>query len=293
MNGKSAEANGLSPLWFYKAMYGLRPAYCGMALKRIFGVRRRVISFVRGEFFIDPCSHFGLTLLQERTYEEELVQTLEGALHEGGVFVDVGANEGYFSIVASKMVGPSGKVIAVEPQSRLQPVLERNVALNGAANVQIRRVAVSDHDGSVQIYLAPDTISGATSLTKTRNYPVPRESVCTMTLAQLLSHDAVEQVDLMKMDIEGFEYEAILGAKELFRAHRVRKLALELHTSILRKRGLNPQDIVSFLREAGYSISSFDKFVICSAQPGEGGQAPQPPKDRQHKPVALVANVLD
>jgi len=255
---------GTSHLWFYKSLFALRPAWCGVVLKRLFRVTRRVVVCERGTFHLDPCTHFGLTLLQDGRYEDELTSTFESHLREGSVFVDVGANEGYFSIVASKLVGPPGRVIAVEPQSRLRSVLERNVSLNRASNIELHQVAISNVNGTVEIFLAPDTITGATSLSKTRKYPVPRETVTTLTLRQLLDNNHVHRADFMKMDVEGHEYEAILGSPEVFLSKRVRSLALELHPSILKERGKDPGEITGFLQSAGYHVTSFDKFLLAS-----------------------------
>jgi FkbM family methyltransferase len=177
----------------------------------------------------------------------------------------VGANEGYFSIVASGLVGETGRVITVEPQSRLQPVLERNKSLNHGGNIDLIRVAISNAEENVDIYLAPDTITGSTSLYKTRKYPVPKETVKMTTLQKFLDSNSIASVDLMKMDIEGYEYEAILGSREVFQSKRIKNLALELHTWLLKDRGLNPDEITNFLKDAGYKITHFDKFVVATA----------------------------
>jgi FkbM family methyltransferase len=257
--------NKNSNTWLYKRIYSLRPAYCGTLLKRLFRIKRCVIATEKGKFFIDPCSHFGLTLLEHGRYEEELVATFESTLKDGSVFIDVGANEGYFSIVASRLVGKEGRVITVEPQSRLHPVLQRNKSLNASDNIELNQVAISNEEGSADIFLAPDTITGSTSLFKTRKYPVPKETVKMTTLGQLLDSNAIEFVELMKMDIEGFEYEAILGSREVFRSKRIRNLALELHTWLLKERALDPDQITSFLRSTGYTVTNYDKFVLASA----------------------------
>jgi FkbM family methyltransferase len=259
-----AATQGPSALWFYRSLMALRPAWCGVLFKRLLGITRRVVVCERGTFYLDPCSRFGLTLLRNGCYEEELTGTFEARLHEGSVCVDVGANEGYFSIVASKLVGAQGRVIAVEPQTRLRPVLERNFSLNQAANIQLHPVAVSNVSGKVDIYLAPDTITGSTSLSKSRKYPVPRETVNALTVQELLDQNRVRTVDLMKMDIESHEYEAILGSSEVFRSKRIRCLALELHPFMLKQRGKNPEEITEFLRGAGYEIVSFAKFVLAT-----------------------------
>jgi FkbM family methyltransferase len=63
-------------------------------------------------------------------------------LRPGAVFIDMGANEGYFSVLASGVVGPSGAVIAVEPQSRLQGVIQTNLDANACLNVRLVRCVV-------------------------------------------------------------------------------------------------------------------------------------------------------
>jgi hypothetical protein len=67
-----------------------------------------------------------------------------------------------------------------------------------------------------------------------------------------LQEHALTMVDVMKIDIEGYEYEAVLGAKELFRTLKVRRLLIEIHDKLLSARGLRPQDISDFLLSCGY-----------------------------------------
>ena len=74
------------------------------------------------------------------------------------------------------------------------------------------------------------------------------------TLEQVLDECQLQVVDLLKVDIEGHEYEAILGSPALFEKHRVRVLALELHPGILRSRGKDSQDIDRFLQKCGYQL---------------------------------------
>lgn len=252
-------------LWLYKLIYSLKPAHCGVLLKKLCGLKRRAVSVSRGTFYVDPCSHFGLVLLQYDGYEHKMSKILDSTLHEGSSFVDLGANEGYFSVVAAKLVGEEGRVVAVEPQSRLQPILKQNFLLNGCRNVTLKQAAISNTNGSMKLYLTPDTNTGSTSLFKTRNYPLPSETIPLISLNQLLDENNIETVDLMKMDIESYEYEAILGAQNAFRSKRIRTLIFELHTWMLRDRGLNPDDITNFLTGAGYSLTEFDKFVVAQA----------------------------
>ena len=143
-------------------------------------------------------------------------------------------------------------MIAVEPQIRLRTVIEENLRLNGLHNVVLEDAAVSDTDGAAVLHLAPDLNTGASGLARQCRYAVPTQHVRTTTLAKLLHAASIGPIDLMKMDIEGFEYEAILGSKELFRYGAVRALALELHPTVIRGRGHDPEELVKFLNGCGY-----------------------------------------
>jgi FkbM family methyltransferase len=229
-----------------------RPAALATRLKQLLNIKRTVVRTARGEFLVDPVSHLGNLLIREGEYEPEMTTTLQRYLPHGGVFADVGANEGYFSVLAGQIVGPTGRVIAVEPQGRLRPVIEENIRLNGLQNVALYETAVSDSEGVADLYLAPDLNTGSSGLARQNRYTVPTQSVRMTRLANVLSTAGVDKIDLMKMDIEGFEYEAIMGSKELFQDGRVRAFALELHPAVILGRGHDPETLVAFLRDRGY-----------------------------------------
>ena len=88
----------------------------------------------------------------EAIYEPQMTRLLELVLRPTDVFVDGGANEGYFSILAASLVG-NGQVHCVEPQSRLQPILRENIRLNSARSVTIHSVALCEHPGEVKLFL--------------------------------------------------------------------------------------------------------------------------------------------
>ena len=230
----------------------VRPAPVAVLLKKIFGVARRIVVTPRGRFWTDPISNLGAALTQRGEYEPEMARTLGQFLKAGATFVDVGANEGYFSVLAVGLVGPSGKVLSIEPQTRLIPIISENLKLNDAPCVNVVNVALSDTKKPVQMYLAADINTGASGIYKTAKYNLEQQSVQAVPLAQLLDAEGCRIVDLMKVDIEGAEYEMMLGAREVFESGRVRAVALELHPHILAARGLDPAEIVNMLERAGY-----------------------------------------
>jgi hypothetical protein len=113
----------------------LRPALLASFVARVCGLnKRRLVRTEEGTFFINPISNFGSILLAGE-YEPQMGAVLRSYLRPGDVFIDMGANEGYFSVLASSLVGPHGTVIAVEPQSRLQGVIQTNIGENTCSNV--------------------------------------------------------------------------------------------------------------------------------------------------------------
>lgn len=240
----------------------VRPAPLAVVIKTLLGVRRIEAQTPEGRFWLDPASEFGQRLLTLGIYEPDSIAALKGILKPGGTFADVGANEGYFSVLASAIVGNAGRVLAVEPQNRLQEVLRRNFALNNAENVTLAAVAVTAEPGVAELSLAASMNTGASSLTGRARYKLERQTVPTVTLSALVEEWGVDRVDLLKMDIEGSEHEAIFGSRSLFESGLVRAIVLELHHDHLRARGLGEKAIVDFLLGCGYrQAAGFEALV--------------------------------
>jgi FkbM family methyltransferase len=220
-----------------KALMGIRPALLASILKRTLRIQRRVVDTKVGRFYIDPVSNFGVGVQREQGYEPELSHAVRTLLREGDIFLDVGANEGFFSIVASKAVGSTGHVIAIEPQSRLQEVVARNIRENDALNIDLIQRAISDDHGVAALSLSPEMNTGSSGIFRAPRYGVPTQDVLQTTLDRLFKLLSLRSVRLMKIDIEGFEYEAVLGSCDVFRAGVIEYLALERHPTILRRPG--------------------------------------------------------
>lgn len=254
----------MTPL--HKLVLSTRPALLATYIKKLLRVRRKVESVSSGRFLIDPVSKFGMMLVEDGEYEPQMAATLNNILKPGNTFVDIGANEGYFTVLAAKIVGPAGRIVAVEPQKRVASILRENVTLNSLTNVAIVTTAISDQDGQSDLYLSPDTNTGSTSLIQTTKYRLPTQPVETSTLSALFDRCGIQVADLVKMDIEGFEYEAILGSPEIFKSHRVRYLALELHRPLLERKGLQIDSLLAFLADCGYVTDDrFENLVLAIA----------------------------
>ena len=234
----------------------VRPAPLASLIKRLLRLRRCEVTTKEGTFWVDPASYAGLELHETGFYEPATLGVIRRLLCPGDTFVDIGANEGYFTVVGSRLVGPAGRVIAVEPQLRLQHVLAKNLSDNLCTNVVVIRAAISNYTGNATLHLGPDMNTGASGLTVATRYRVATQPTPVMTLAELLALVPVAK-PVVKMDIEGLEHEAIHGSEATFRAGKVRALILESHDHLLRKRKLDVEALPRLLRDCGYEQTAY------------------------------------
>jgi len=214
--------------------------------------------------------HLGLVLRGAKSYEPKYVETLRGVINQGAIVFDVGANIGFYSVLFSAWVGRRGKVIAFEPDPDNIRLLRRNLQLNGCDNVIVRPVALADACGAERFSL--DRVTGMTGhLGKGATYAGTHFgrgheefiSVPTSTL-----DDEVRQFgapEVIKMDIEGSEHEALVGAAELLSSTRPIIMAEMNSWSEERDGAIRNPQAARYLLEHDYSLWNPD--LDCEVQP--------------------------
>lgn len=253
---------GWYPRLLQTVLMRVRPNVLAAKIKAWLGVKRVPLGTDHGTFWIDPVSLLGVALSRQGVHEDGMVQTLRQFLGEGRCFVDLGANEGYFTIIAARLCGASGRVLAIEPQQRLLPVIEENIRLNQSPGVTLLNTAVGAEAGMAVMHLTASTNTGGSGFERRSRFALPTQAITMLTLEHVLDQQGVAHVDLMKVDIEGFEYEALLGSPTVFEQQRVKALALELHPALLASRGKDVQDITALLASCGYTpVQTFGNTV--------------------------------
>lgn len=149
-------------------------------------------------------------------WEPNLTAWIQERLKPGDVFIDVGANIGYFSLLASGLVG-EGAVVAIEPAPAIHEALKRNIQRNCRTNIRTLAVAASADRGRVNLYHGPDSNSGETSMLKRTS---AFECVETAPLDELLSADEIARARVMKIDVEGAEHLVIRGMANMLQKVR-------------------------------------------------------------------------
>lgn len=230
----------------------IRPIELAGIVKKIFNIKRRYVYINGLHWYLDPVSNFGLRLLKFQEYESDITNIIENVLNENDVFVDLGANEGYFSVLASRKIGSKGVVYSIEPQTRMWEVLNKNINKNHLTNIVVLPYLVSDECKTSDIVLSPNINSGSSSAVKsTRNNFWEVETLDSITLDQLFFHRNTE-IKLIKIDIEGFELFALKGAKKLLENHLIKNIIIEVHPEQLNALNQNVSEIYEILELNGY-----------------------------------------
>jgi FkbM family methyltransferase len=149
-----------------------------------------------------------LLLFGERELEHKIM--LERVLKPGMTVLDIGANIGYYALMELRLIGPTGRLIAVEPSPSNVALLKRNLTLNGYGDIEVHQGAVSDRSQTRAFFLSEmsnlntfhDTGTGALHL---KGETIP---VATSTVPQIM---AGRRPDLIRMDVEGHEVEVLSG----------------------------------------------------------------------------------
>jgi FkbM family methyltransferase len=194
------------------------------------------------------------------SYEPNEFHYLARYLKPGMVVVDAGANEGLYSLFASRRVGAGGLVLAVEPSPRELTCLRSNIARNHMSNVRVVPVALSDRTGRTILKLAEDEHAGQNTLGE---FVYDIQSAGTHEVEQipldtLLAQENVQRVDLIKADIEGAELALLVGARETLR-HSRPTLLCELYSAAPEHQGANAARLLEALDDFGYRLLSFDE----------------------------------
>lgn len=166
----------------------------------------------------------------------------EKIIREGDVIFECGSHHGCTTILLSEWVGFKGKVLAFEPNFANFEILKTNIALNPIANVELFNKAVGKHSGEIPI----DTSTSNSSVL------IDGFGHNKCNIVKMINLDYFEEYhpDVLKIDVEGFEKEVLIGAEKILKTKP--KLAIELHTEVLPHYGTSVNEIFELLNRDQY-----------------------------------------
>jgi FkbM family methyltransferase len=186
-------------------------------------------------------------------FETAELAFVERFLQPGMTVLDLGAHQGLYTLLASKRVGPTGRVISFEPSPRERRALRLHVWLNLCRNVTIEGMAVGEREGAATLYVVEDAIAGCNSL---RPPAVASEisPVC-VDVTQLdgwLENHGIERVHFIKLDVEGAELDALKGATRLLERRPRPVVLAEVQDIRTEPWGYRAREIIDMLSSKGY-----------------------------------------
>lgn len=220
--------------------------------KNLFGINYRIIQLPDLKICIDLTDPRFLNVINEMLRQIPVTGILDSVLHPGDTFIDIGANHGSFSILASRIVGKNGIVIAVEPQPRMAHVIRKSLEMNAIGPYRVLETATGDSDGETEFLIPVDT-SGSAGVFRTHSamHKHKKIKVPIGRFDRLTDWKQFPGNVFLKLDIEGSEMAFLNGAAEMIR-HRKPVLLMEINPKSIKASGETPEKLIGILQDLGY-----------------------------------------
>lgn len=217
------------------------------------------------DILIDPFLNSGVdeTIAETGIWEQKIAKQIKNILPKDGVFIDIGANIGYHSLLASKILSGGGHIYSFEPQHSIYLQLLKSVEKNNLKNITVYNTALSDRVGSETLYIREENSGGSTllSLPVMESFQVgSRVSVELATLDSFLEN--FPSVDLIKIDVEGYEYEVFRGAQKLLEKYHPTIIMEFSPVFYVQDYTEKSGNLVNFLSNKGYRFFDMDDKEI-------------------------------
>jgi FkbM family methyltransferase len=203
--------------------------------------------------FLHPGDGIEYDLLRGVPYEPLTVNFIRRNLHQGNTFALAGANNGYYVVLASRLVGPSGIVVGIEPQPGSAHKIRQNLILNHCSdNIRLVCCGLGGSEGLLELPAAPEDNSGHSSfvIRSRGDYPY---TVWIETLTKVFLNLKLSRPDLMVLDVEGYEINVLEGIT----AEMLPKiLIIEAHPIVLDMISSTQAGLEDILRKRGYKLFS-------------------------------------
>jgi FkbM family methyltransferase len=203
-------------------------------LKKAIGIRNqrqyvKAITLKNADGLFNCGRSFISSRIVSEFYEKELHPYLN---LKAGVFVDVGAHIGKYTVALGKKIGNRGKVISIEPETENFNLLKKNVNLNKLTNVFLQNTACAEQDGEAMLNIHKDQ---PTLHSFYINRGPSQIRVKTVKLDTIIQNFKIDRVDLVKIDVEGAEIDVLRGASDILKQHHPRIIFEVLDLENLKK----------------------------------------------------------
>lgn len=192
-------------------------------------------------------------------YEPIQTEWFKQCLVPGDVIVDIGASFGYYTTLASELVGPSGQVFAFEPSPIANSCIESAINNTGLHNVKLTKAAVGKELGVVSLYIPTTRHLHSPSILKNDPSFVPIE-VPVIVLDKFTPFDQLPKIKLIKIDVEGYEPDVLEGMVTLIKAGKIENVICEFNSGWLRRNSTTSEQLLARFLDLGFRIHKQTEF---------------------------------
>lgn len=189
-------------------------------------------------------------------WEPVITEYLKHNLKSGDTFIDIGANVGYYSLLASRIVGSTGRVFAIEASPSIFTALQDNIHRNGATNITSALAAIYKERAELPIYLHAKANLGASTVivdVANRRKVVLEGVVRAMRLQDLLAPEDIIEARFIKIDVEGAEWPVLQGMAPILPQLSARtEILVEIEPESLHEHGTSAEQLIDVFRAAGF-----------------------------------------
>lgn len=203
-------------------------------------------------FWLNNTGYIDKCIIQDGIFEKNSVAVLKKLVKNGDTVLDVGANIGFYSILFSKIVGNTGRILAFEPTLHYGKVLEKNLKTNNIQNCEIIRVGLSNIKQKLKIHIGP---SSATIHVPGGGFSTSQEIINLISLDDYIKENNIDKIDFIKVDIDGHEPFFFKGALKTIQRYEP-IILLEINQLNYFEAGFNAWDFYEMLKRLNFKIYS-------------------------------------
>ena len=221
-------------------------------------IQEEIVELSDFSIFIDRNDKMvGEAIKVNRYYEPHVTAALKKILKTGQTFVDVGANIGYFSLLASIIVRPNGKVIALEPMVQNYSLFEKSIKLNEIKNIELQRIAALNENKPINMIQVKRFNSGSFHILNDPHWNMDIYTVEGKRIDDFLYN---EKIDVVKIDVEGAEGLVLKGMLETIKKSRPVIFMEFSPLSLIDISKIAGDELLGMLQNLDYSFQDVDSF---------------------------------
>ena len=223
-------------------------------IKRLLPIKVKIGNYF---LYLNPSDPVVSGAIFFNVYEKSESKFIKSSCFEGMNILDIGANIGYYTALFSQLAGVNGTVIAVEPDEESYKYLTKSVNSFNYKNVFSFRLAASDTKQKLPLYISKDNRGDNRlySNNKKRNSII----VECLTVDELLKENDIKNLDLIKIDVQGYEPKVLKGMRNIVKSSKQLMILSEFWPKGILEAGENPKEFLSMLRKMQFQLFELKK----------------------------------